>query len=160
MTYLKIPHQSAKDILSCYEASDEILELVEQYIEPAALIDAAIKAEFFSDTAIFIAHALPVREAVWWACCCADQRNDWSLDEANAIRAAKAWVHTPDETSRRFAEQMAELAQLQTGAGWGSPGCFLERRKYDCGGRACCTAAGIFIFPRCSRRGKSMCCLA
>ncbi len=47
MTYLKIPHQSAKDILSCYEASDEILELVEQYIEPAALIDAAIKAEFF-----------------------------------------------------------------------------------------------------------------
>ncbi|MGF1717836.1 DUF6931 family protein [Photobacterium chitinilyticum] len=118
MTYLKIPHQSAKDILSCYEASDEILELVEQYIEPAALIDAAIKAEFFSDTAIFIAHALPVREAVWWACCCADQRNDWSPDEANAIRAAKAWVHTPDETSRRFAEQMAEQAQLQTGAGW------------------------------------------
>lgn len=118
MTYLKIPHHSVDDILSCYEANEDILKLAKQYRQPAALIDAAIEAELFSDTAIFIAHALPVREAIWWACCCADQRKDWSPDEANAVRAAKAWVHTPDETSRRFAEKMAEQAQLQTGAGW------------------------------------------
>ncbi|MCW8327858.1 Twin-arginine translocation pathway signal [Photobacterium sp. SDRW27] len=118
MTYLKIPHQTADDILRLYEASDELTDLAELHNKPSTLIHAAIDAELFSDAVIFIAHALPVREAIWWACCCAEQRDDWNPDEANAIRAAKAWVHTPDETSRRFAEKMAEKAELQTGAGW------------------------------------------
>lgn len=118
MSYLKIPHQTALAILGLYEASDELKELAEQHTEPASLIDTAIQQELFSDIVIFIAHALPVREAVWWACSCAAQRTDWNADEANAIRAAKAWVHTPDETARRFAEQMANKAELQTAAGW------------------------------------------
>ncbi|MGF1834227.1 DUF6931 family protein [Photobacterium sanguinicancri] len=118
MQYLKIPHHSANDILSLYEPSDELLEIAEQHNQPAALINATLEAELFSDTAIFIAHALPVREAIWWACCCTSLLNDWNEDEFNAIRAAKAWVHTPDETARRFAEQMAIKADLQTGAGW------------------------------------------
>ncbi|MFT5559507.1 MAG: hypothetical protein ACI9RZ_001993 [Sphingobacteriales bacterium] len=118
MSYLKIPQQNALDILALYEASDELTELAVLQNDPAKLIDAAVGQELFSDIVIFIAHALPVREAVWWACCCAAQRTDWNDDEANAIRAAKAWVHAPDETSRRFAEQMANKAKLQTGAGW------------------------------------------
>ena len=118
MHYLKIPHQHAQDILSLYEASDEITALAEQYQTPAAVIEKAIEAELFADTALFLAHALPVREAIWWACCCASQRNDWNEDEANAIRSARAWVHEPDETARRFAEDMAKKADLQTGAGW------------------------------------------
>lgn len=118
MTYLKIPHKTADDILGLYEPSDEIKELAAQYNEPATLIEVGIDAELFGDVVTFIAHALPVREAIWWACCSAGQRDDWSTDEANAIRAAKAWVHTPDETSRRFAEKMAIKAELQTGAGW------------------------------------------
>lgn len=118
MSYLKIPQQTAFDILGLYEASAELTELAALHSDPAGLIDAAIEQELFSDIVIFIAHALPVREAVWWSCCCAAQRTDWNDNEANAIRAAKAWVHTPDETSRRFSEQMADKAQLQTGAGW------------------------------------------
>ncbi|OAN17816.1 Twin-arginine translocation pathway signal [Photobacterium jeanii] len=118
MQYLKIPQLNATDILDLYEASEELLTLAKQHEQPASLIRAAINAELYSDTAIFLAHALPVREAVWWACCCASLRPDWSEDESNAVRAAKAWVHTPDETARRFAEQMATKADLQTGAGW------------------------------------------
>ena len=118
MSYLKIPQHNAADIIALYEASDEFIELSQQYNSPASLIDNAIKQQLFSDVVIFIAHALPVREAIWWACCCATQQKDWNEDEANAIRAAKAWVHAPDETTRRMAEQMAIKAELQTGAGW------------------------------------------
>ncbi|WP_299017771.1 Twin-arginine translocation pathway signal [uncultured Photobacterium sp.] len=118
MSYLKIPHTKAENILSLYEASDDICTLAKQYIDPASLIQAATDAELFNDVVLFIAHALPVREAVWWACCCTATRDNWNDDEANAIRSAKAWVHTPDETSRRFAEQMAIKADLQSGAGW------------------------------------------
>lgn len=124
MSYLKIPHQLASDILNLYEASDEILELSQQHPEPAPLILAAIDAELFNDVVLFLSHALPVREAIWWACCCSSSRDDWNEDEENAIRSAKAWVHTPDETSRRFAEQMAEKADLQTGAGWTAQAAF------------------------------------
>lgn len=124
MQYLKIPHRNASDILDLYEASAEMLEIAQQHPSPAALITAALEAELFSDVAIFIAHALPVREAIWWACCCTSFRTDWNEDESNAIRAAKAWVHTPDETARRFAEQMAEKADLQTGAGWTAQAAF------------------------------------
>jgi len=118
MTYLKIPHKTANDILDLYEPAEEFVDLATQYAEPAKLIEAAITAELFNDVVLFLAHALPVREAIWWACCSAEQRDDWSIDEANAIRSAKAWVQTPDETSRRFAEEMAAKAELQTGAGW------------------------------------------
>ncbi|WP_019613326.1 DUF6931 family protein [Psychromonas ossibalaenae] len=124
MSYLKIPHHSAADILSLYEASDEFIELAQQHSDPASLIDCAVEQQLFSDVVIFIAHALPVREAVWWACCCAARRKDWNEDEANAVRAAKAWVHAPDETSRRLAEQMAAKAELQSGAGWTAQAAF------------------------------------
>lgn len=118
MKYLKIPHQNSINITSLYEASDDLMKLAETYKEPGNLIDAAIEQELFNDITIFIAHALPVREAVWWACCCAAQRTDWNEAEADAIRVAKAWVHAPDEASRRLAEAAAEKAQLQSGAGW------------------------------------------
>ncbi len=66
----------------------------------------------------------PVRESIWWSVTCAASLHHWKEDEANSIRAAKAWVYTPDETSRRFAEQMAEKAGLGTGAGWAAQAAF------------------------------------
>ena len=124
MTYLKIPYKTADDILCLYEPSDEFIKLATQHNQPAALIEAGINTELFGDVVIFIAHALPVREAIWWACCCTEQRDDWNTDEINAIHAAKAWVNTPDEASRRFAEKMAIKAELQTGAGWTAQAAF------------------------------------
>ncbi|MEZ8241555.1 Twin-arginine translocation pathway signal [Vibrio splendidus] len=118
MTLIKIPHDDVQEIFRAYEPSPEILELATAPIAPAKLIAEATHRALFSDAIMFIAHALPIRESVWWAVCCADTRMDWNEDETNAVRAARAWVHTPDETSRRFAEQMIDKAGLDTGAGW------------------------------------------
>ncbi|WP_064609368.1 DUF6931 family protein [Photobacterium sp. J15] len=124
MKLLKVPYQNAQDILKLYAPNAPFCELAQESTTPQALIEAAMAIELFADAITYLAHALPVREAVWWACCCAASRNDWKEDEWNAIRAAKAWVHTPDETSRRFAEQMAEIAGLESGAGWSAQAAF------------------------------------
>ncbi|MCL9781219.1 Twin-arginine translocation pathway signal [Vibrio sp. S4M6] len=124
MTLRKIPYQQASQILDLYSANASFSQLCEENIAPLALIEHGIKKAMFSDVVIFLAHAIPVRESVWWAACCAATRNDWNEDEANAVRAAKAWVHTPDETSRRYAERMASIAGLESGAGWAAQAAF------------------------------------
>ncbi len=124
MKLIKIPHSNAQDILSCYQPNAPILDLLDDTMSPQQMIEKAIEAELFSDTALFIAHGLPIREAIWWATQCAGTRNDWSEDEINAISAAKAWVQTPDETNRRHAEEMAKVSTLETGAGWSAQAAF------------------------------------
>lgn len=118
MKLIKIPYDNAQKIFSFYDANNEICQLASDDMSPYELIQLAIDEELYADAITYLAHGMPVREAIWWACCCASQRQDWNEQELDAIRAAKAWVHTPDETSRRFAEAMAESATLDTGAGW------------------------------------------
>ncbi|WP_087024174.1 DUF6931 family protein [Thaumasiovibrio subtropicus] len=124
MSFVKIPYNNASDILALYDPSAELKALVEPNMSPAALVTRACDEERFSDAVIFLAHGMPVREAIWWSCCCASHRTDWKDVELDAIRSAKAWVHAPDETSRRYAEKAANAATLDTGAGWTAQAAF------------------------------------
>ncbi|EGR1074626.1 DUF6931 family protein [Vibrio cholerae] len=124
MKLLKIPHESAQNILDLYEASPELLTIIKDQLTPYQLIQIALKQTLFSDVVIFLAHSLPIREAIWWASLCASLRTDWNEDEWGAIRAAKAWVHNPDENNRRYAEDMAKKSGLKTGAGWAAQAVF------------------------------------
>ena len=124
MKMLKIPHKKAQDILTLYSANDDFFQLAEDTMSPYILIQAALEESLHADVVCYLAHALPVRESVWWAYCCANSRDDWNPQEWDAIRAAKAWVHTPDETNRRFAEATAQKATLDSGAGWAAQSAF------------------------------------
>lgn len=124
MKLLKIPYTDAKQILVLFEASAALLPLAEEHHLPYDLIYAALDDELFSEAVTYLAHALPVRESIWWASCCASSRHDWNEAEENAIQSAKSWVHTPDETNRRFAEKMAEISGLDSGAGWAAQAAF------------------------------------
>ena len=124
MKLIKIPYQKAKCILSLYEAGEAIIELMDDQTTPTALLEKAMTQELFSDAVTFLAHALPVRESVWWSVVCTSSLSHWGENEANAIRAAKAWVYTPDETNRRFAEKMVEKVGLESGAGWTAQAAF------------------------------------
>ncbi|OQX38026.1 MAG: Twin-arginine translocation pathway signal [Oceanospirillales bacterium LUC14_002_19_P2] len=122
--YMKIPHALADDILALYQPSDSTLACREDGQSPATFIEALNNAGHYPDLIIFLAHALPVREAIWWACCCTDNRSDWNEAEIRAIQAACAWVSVPDETNRRHAEAMAQAAGLETAPGWVSQAAF------------------------------------
>lgn len=131
MKLLKVPYQKAQDILALYSANEDFSKLADETMTPYSLIQAALEQSLHADVVCYLAHALPVREAVWWAYCCSNSREDWSPQEWDAIRAAKVWVHAPDETNRRFAEDMALKSGLDSGAGWAAQSAFWSRREYD-----------------------------
>jgi len=67
-----------------------------------------------------IAHALPRREAVWWACMCARHTSPPSLpapDQA-ALAAAETWVRTQADDVRRAAFDHAQRADFKTPEAW------------------------------------------
>jgi hypothetical protein len=78
-----------------------------------------VKTEQFPDAARFLAHALPKREAVWWACLCARQAAGANLPAkpAAALQAAERWAADPSEDNRRKAQAAAEAAEMGTPAG-------------------------------------------
>lgn len=85
-----------------------------------------IAAGRLQDAAKLVAHALPRREAVWWACMCARGVPDPALppEDAAAIAAAEAWVRRPDEPARRAAAAAAERTKFATPEAWAAMGAF------------------------------------
>jgi hypothetical protein len=73
------------------------------------------------------AHALPKREAVWWACMCAGAVPDPALPpvDAAARAAAEAWVRKPtDEGLRRAAWEAAQKTAFRSPEAWAAVGAF------------------------------------
>lgn len=92
----------------------------------AAAIDRLVAAERHQDAVKLLAHALPKREAVWWACMCARAVPAGSLPppDASAIDAAESWVRRPDEPARRAASVAAEKTKFATPESWAAMGAF------------------------------------
>jgi hypothetical protein len=94
--------------------------------DASAGVARLVALERFNDAARLAAHALPRREAVWWACMCARAIPDpgtTPLDEA-ALVAAEAWVRKPDEAARRAAMKAAEAAAFRSAEAWAAVGAF------------------------------------
>lgn len=92
--------------------------------EGIAKLDAA---GFRSEAARLAAHALPKRQAVWWACMCARAVPVPELTEADlaALVAAEAWVRKPtDEPTRRAAMAAAEKTGFKSPEAWAAVGAF------------------------------------
>ena len=74
-----------------------------------------------------VAHALPKREAVWWACMCAGAVPDSGLSAADAAArtAAEAWVRQPaDERLRRAAWDAAQKTAFASPEAWAAVAAF------------------------------------
>ena len=93
---------------------------------PQAL-DALVDGGFFNEAARLVAHAMPRREGVWWACMCArataPARCSASTDAA-ALEAAELWVRRPTDENRRAAFARAEEARFGTPEAWACVGAF------------------------------------
>jgi hypothetical protein len=73
-----------------------------------------------------VAHALPKREAVWWACMCAAHTESTEVSQIDraARDAAEQWVRRPSEASRRAAMSSAKAAAFATPEAWAAVGAF------------------------------------
>lgn len=118
-------------------APDMLAERLAALPEAAALIrrsaDAAEALRLLQQegqlaaAARLVSHALPAREAVWWACMCADHTAPADLPEPDraARQAAEQWVRANDsDAHRRAAMEAARKAGMRTPEAWAGVGAF------------------------------------
>ena len=82
----------------------------------AEAIDRLEAGGFLLEATRLLAHALPKREAVWWACMCAAHTAPPDLAEPDRLarQAAELWVRQPTEKNRRHAMGLAEATTFET----------------------------------------------
>ena len=80
------------------------------------------------DAVKFLAHALPRREAVWWAWACARKMAGDQPKPAirAALEATERWIVQPTEEHRRQALQFGEAADFGTPAGCAALAAFMS----------------------------------
>lgn len=93
------------------------LQDTEQANEALERLEAA---GFLLEGSRLVAHALPKREAVWWACMCAAHTAPADLPDADrqARETAEAWVRQQADATRRAAMQHAESGGFATPEAW------------------------------------------
>ncbi len=76
----------------------------------------------------FLAHALPKREAIWWAWSCARQAaGDDPPDAVRAsLEATGQWIQDPTDANRRTAYEQAQKADMSTAAGCAGAAAFFS----------------------------------
>src|SRR4051812_46454440 len=123
--------RSTIELFAVAELSDDAKALLEGATTSPpqrTFVTALVERELYSDAVRFIAHALPRREAVWWAWVCA--RKSAGDTPAPAIKAAldatERWIMQPSEETRRHAMHYAEIAEFGTPAGCAALSAFLS----------------------------------
>lgn len=83
-------------------------------------------AGFQLEAARLMAHALPKREAVWWACMCASHTApaDLPAPDQKARQMAEDWVRQQSDKVRREAMAQAESGGFGTPEAWAAVGAF------------------------------------
>lgn len=101
-------------------ASVDGLESVE------AVVAALAQAGFGIEATRVLAHALPKREAVWWACMCALHTAPTALPEPDrkAREQAEGWVRQQGMTQARAAMDEARRAGFQSPEAWAGVAAF------------------------------------
>lgn len=111
--------KSLRDIIEASELSDEAQALVSEDQTPKAYVELLIEHEHYADAVRFLAHALPKREAVWWAWVSAKRTagDDPPPEIGEVLQATEAWIKEPTDKNCRAAMAKAEAAEFSTAAG-------------------------------------------
>jgi hypothetical protein len=127
-TLAKVAAKTAAEVCQRFAAGEGAKKLLRDGAAPRAFLDALVGAGEFPDAARFLAHALPKREAVWWACQCVRQAGapDAPPPVKAALEAAERWAADPSEENRRQAQAAAEAAELKTPAGCAAMAAFMS----------------------------------
>ncbi len=126
---VKIAGASLETVRSRVPLPSEAAQAIEGCTQVAEAVDRLEAAGFLTEAAKFVAHALPRREAVWWACMCAAHTAPADLPDADrkAREAAEDWVRQQGEPPRRIAWSRAEAS------GFGSPEAWAAVAAFWCG---------------------------
>ncbi len=86
----------------------------------AEMLEHLVASGFLVEATRLVAHALPKREAVWWACMCARHTAPPPMPEleGRAVDAAEHWVRTHTDETRRAAFVAAQEAGFDSPGSW------------------------------------------
>lgn len=107
---------TAGEVLAGATLSDEARALLGRGEQaPGAFLDTLLAAGALPDAITLLAHALPPREGVWWACRAARTLplGDEAALPRRCVRAAEAWVFEPTEDKRHAAMELAEALEFE-----------------------------------------------
>jgi hypothetical protein len=114
------------DVLVRAGLTGESAALLQAETEIGAALDRLEAAGLADDAARLMAHALPRREGVWWACMCAHHTTPADLPEIDnaAVAAAEQWVRSQTDEVRRDAFDKAQQAGFGTPEAWAAVAAF------------------------------------
>jgi hypothetical protein len=122
----KVLVPTAAEICKLFRLTTAAHALLDPAARPHEYLDLLITSGHLTDAIRFLAHALPKRDAVAWACLATRSSLPLaaSAEAFAALEAAEAWVAEPSEDNRRVAMAKAEAAQFQSPASWAAVGAF------------------------------------
>jgi hypothetical protein len=115
----KIPYPQAGNITARYELSEEAAAVFDQDMSPAQWVALLQEKKQWHDLVQFLAHALPVMDAIGWGLDCLKLRqNDWTDDENTVLAQVEAWLDSPNETARIRINQLGQRLGLKGAPSW------------------------------------------
>ena len=123
---VKIKHPNALSICQGLELEDQASALLSEFPATTDFIDQLLEQKLYPDAVRFLAHALPKREATWWACLCARKGLTEKTPpiQVKAIELAEAWVYKPVDENSKLSYQAAEAAGYKNPASWAATAAF------------------------------------
>ncbi len=124
--FTKIETCRIEDILPNAGLDQEVAAGLSHELPVAAVVEQLAHDGHLIDAIKLLAHALPKRESVWWACTCGralDREARTPLDR-DAMAAAEAWVFEPTEAHARAAYAEANKRSFLTAGAWAAVGAF------------------------------------
>ena len=115
-----------EDVLTRAALTGECAALVQADSDAGRAITRLEDAGLVTEAAKLMAHALPKRECVWWACMCARHTAPPDLPEADAaaVSGAETWVRQQTDESRREAFEHAQRANFSSAEAWAAVAAF------------------------------------
>jgi hypothetical protein len=122
----KVIASTAAEACAAAKLSEEALGLLTPEMGVGEFVGHLMERELLGDAVTVMAHALPKREAVWWACLAAQTLvDDRTAPEVLAtLESVESWVYKPSDELRRSAMTSAQKTQFDHPAAWAAAGAF------------------------------------
>jgi len=124
--YVKLDGKEPAELAERLKLEDKARALLAPHLTVDAYVTRLNTAGLYPAAVAVLAHALPKREAVWWACM-AVRKAVAPLPgspASEALVAAETWVRRPTEENRRAAHQTAERVGLDSPSTWAAMAAF------------------------------------
>lgn len=117
---IKIKQVNANVIVQGVELDEQASALLQTNPTSVDYLQQLLARRLYPDAVRFLAHALPKREATWWACLCARHglTDKTPATDIKAIELAEAWVYKPVEENRQLTLPAAQATAFNTSASW------------------------------------------